>query len=187
MHDSCTCAIRHIRCRSGVRHRPTPSLTVRPVVHAEPHGQAEDDSHHNDNDFYISSPRTCPYRLTLPSRVDLDKLRKAYREGKRMVSGLTRNQVPGNRLRVRIPCPPLTYVPKQWAPTTPSQKSFYYNRSTVPREILRGSAGAGHGISGAIAVSPRSLISSGRSSRNASPEIRVGEARSVRQRYQKRT
>jgi hypothetical protein len=28
-------------------------------------------------------------------------------EGKRMVSGLTRNQVPGNRLRVRIPCPPL--------------------------------------------------------------------------------
>ena len=24
-----------------------------------------------------------------------------------MVSGLTRNQVPGNRLRVRIPCPPL--------------------------------------------------------------------------------
>ena len=28
-------------------------------------------------------------------------------EGKRMASGLTRNQVPGNRLRVRIPCPPL--------------------------------------------------------------------------------
>jgi hypothetical protein len=28
-------------------------------------------------------------------------------EGKRMVSGLTRNQMPGNRLRVRIPCPPL--------------------------------------------------------------------------------
>ena len=25
-----------------------------------------------------------------------------------MVSGLTRNQVPGHRLRVRIPCPPLT-------------------------------------------------------------------------------
>jgi hypothetical protein len=25
-----------------------------------------------------------------------------------MVSGLTRNQVPGNRLRVRIPCPPLS-------------------------------------------------------------------------------
>ena len=24
-----------------------------------------------------------------------------------MVSSLTRNQVPGNRLRVRIPCPPL--------------------------------------------------------------------------------
>ena len=24
-----------------------------------------------------------------------------------MVSGLTRNQVPGNRLRVRLPCPPL--------------------------------------------------------------------------------
>ena len=24
-----------------------------------------------------------------------------------MASGLTRNQVPGNRLRVRIPCPPL--------------------------------------------------------------------------------
>ena len=29
-------------------------------------------------------------------------------EGKRMASGLTRNQMPGNRLRVRIPCPPLT-------------------------------------------------------------------------------
>ena len=28
-------------------------------------------------------------------------------EDKRMASGLTRNQVPGNRLRVRIPCPPL--------------------------------------------------------------------------------
>ena len=28
-------------------------------------------------------------------------------EGTRMVSSLTRNQVPGNRLRVRIPCPPL--------------------------------------------------------------------------------
>jgi hypothetical protein len=28
-------------------------------------------------------------------------------EGKRMASGLTRNQMPGNRLRVRIPCPPL--------------------------------------------------------------------------------
>jgi hypothetical protein len=26
-----------------------------------------------------------------------------------MVSGLTRNQVPGNRLRVRIPCPPLLH------------------------------------------------------------------------------
>src|SRR3954453_11593773 len=31
-------------------------------------------------------------------------------EGKRMASGLTRNQVPGNRLRVRIPCPPLRLV-----------------------------------------------------------------------------
>ena len=27
-----------------------------------------------------------------------------------MVSGLTRNQVPGNRLRVRIPCPPLAVL-----------------------------------------------------------------------------
>lgn len=25
-----------------------------------------------------------------------------------MASGLTRNQVPGNRLRVRLPCPPLS-------------------------------------------------------------------------------
>jgi hypothetical protein len=29
-----------------------------------------------------------------------------------MVSGLTRNQVPGNRLRVRIPCPPLRSYPQ---------------------------------------------------------------------------
>ena len=28
-------------------------------------------------------------------------------EGMRMVSRLTRNQLPGNRLRVRLPCPPL--------------------------------------------------------------------------------
>ena len=27
-----------------------------------------------------------------------------------MASGLTRNQVPGNRLRVRIPCPPLSNI-----------------------------------------------------------------------------
>ena len=31
------------------------------------------------------------------------------REGTRMASSLTRNQVPGNRLRVRIPCPPLDW------------------------------------------------------------------------------
>src|SRR3954452_13205834 len=31
-------------------------------------------------------------------------------EGKRMVSGLTRNQVLRKELRVRIPCPPLTNV-----------------------------------------------------------------------------
>lgn len=30
-------------------------------------------------------------------------------EDMRMVSGLTRNQLPGNRLRVRIPCPPLNF------------------------------------------------------------------------------
>jgi hypothetical protein len=28
-------------------------------------------------------------------------------EGKRMASGLIGIQVPGNRLRVRVPCPPL--------------------------------------------------------------------------------
>ena len=27
-----------------------------------------------------------------------------------MASGLTRNQMPGNRLRVRIPCPPLLHA-----------------------------------------------------------------------------
>ena len=30
-----------------------------------------------------------------------------FLEDMRMVSGLTRNQLPGDRLRVRIPCPPL--------------------------------------------------------------------------------
>ena len=32
---------------------------------------------------------------------------KRLTEGKRMVSGLIRNQVPVYRLRVRVPCPPL--------------------------------------------------------------------------------
>jgi hypothetical protein len=33
--------------------------------------------------------------------------KKAVLEGKRMASGHTGNVVPGNRLRVRLPCPPL--------------------------------------------------------------------------------
>jgi hypothetical protein len=45
--------------------------------------------------------------FALPRDGQPDKLVRIFREGKRMVSGLTRNQVPGNRLRVRIPCPPL--------------------------------------------------------------------------------
>ncbi len=34
-------------------------------------------------------------------------VRNVFSEGKRMASGHTGNVVPGNRLRVRVPCPPL--------------------------------------------------------------------------------
>jgi hypothetical protein len=48
-----------------------------------------------------TSARRSALEISLAIAIDLSS------EGKRMVSGLTRNQMPGNRLRVRIPCPPL--------------------------------------------------------------------------------
>ena len=46
---------------------------------------------------------------------------KRLTEGKRMASGLIRNQVPVYRLRVRVPCPPLRATPRQaWLFCCPS-------------------------------------------------------------------
>ena len=40
------------------------------------------------------------------------RLNAANTEGKRMASGDTGNVVPGNRLRVRVSCPPLKQKPR---------------------------------------------------------------------------
>lgn len=46
----------------------------------------------------------------LPESVNLVKIVARTLEGMRMVSNRIRNAAPGNRLRVRVPCPPLLYL-----------------------------------------------------------------------------
>ena len=59
--------------------------------------------------FGYSEIRHLP-RRALPSQAEATKLEKPAKrvpEDTRMVSSLTRNQVPRKGLRVRLPCPPL--------------------------------------------------------------------------------
>ena len=53
----------------------------------------------------LSSPADDRLQPQCASRLSIGAMRSP--EGKRMVSGHTGNVVPGNRLRVRVPCPPL--------------------------------------------------------------------------------
>src|SRR5262249_581114 len=52
-------------------------------------------------------------------------IRLEYSEGKRMASGHTGNVVPGNRLRVRLPCPPLDLI----------QAGFRKSAEDLPRQL----------------------------------------------------
>ena len=54
-----------------------------------------------------------------------------------MVSGLTRNQVPGNRLRVRIPCPPLMYLTDNSELPTIKRRKLFDLRQPVMLCIFR--------------------------------------------------
>ena len=104
--------------------------------------QAERDARRAGERPAESERRSSPhFPFTLPARFLLDKLRQACREGKRMASGLTRNQVPGNRLRVRIPCPPLWHVAK---PVAWQRVSFFAPSGSTPSRILSASVMSRH-------------------------------------------
>ena len=75
-----------------------------------------------------------------------------------MVSGLTRNQVPGNRLRVRIPCPPLRPSPLiKELPTNEGRRLFCFKLPNSRECYLKrylGGASPGFAMSFCAVVGP---------------------------------
>ncbi len=60
--------------------------------------------------FHRNRPDGLKRALHVVKSVLLLTVRATGEEGKRMASGLIGIQVPGNRLWVRVPCPPLSFV-----------------------------------------------------------------------------